>query len=633
MTTVVSQCPASRRTRRPWSGRRGLAAVGSTLTLVLAPSLLAQTPAAPPTPANPPGQTTPAPPTVAPPATPPAPTPAPALGVIEGRVVDLRGEGVPAATLTVATWRQPDRVLARATADGSGYFRCSKVPLQEGLVVRAAAAGMCSNTSGRSSGTTTIPLQHAAKVHGILRNRDGEPVSGATVCARVRGRSLFGVRVLATTDDDGRFELVDAPLAPLFVSAWIDGEGLAMTLVQCSGDLAVDLRPNPDVKTTSLAIELEGLPPQDLAAVRVSLLPYLDGTLTYLPPPLDRPLLTSSRLQLDPVPNWQYVVSLTHPAWVLGPRSITLVPDQGPHVARFTATPKDATALTCKFLVQGDDQQPKAGVPFVLRASNGGQQTEGTSDAAGLLTLSSPLPAGTKAILRCTDDRWVTDQQRAADPLGSLLSLGQHACVVDAEHTEVIRLVPSSSVRGRVLLSDGRPAPFVSVQLEESSPNRMPQWSSFAYATSDRDGNFAFLGLHHCEQPIRVAIESPFGTFCSDSLDLSRVGSAVLVPPATLAPPAIVEGVLRDWQQRPVGGYRVWLRDWDLARGGQRSGSVVETLTDREGRYRFVGVPPGGAWLQLIEQVGKTSPDGKAVEPFEVQSGQTYQFDLQLPPP
>ena len=103
------------------------------------------------------------------------------------------------------------------------------------------------------------------------------------------------------------------------------------------------------------------------------------------------------------------------------------------------------------------------------------------------------------------------------------------------------------------------------------------------------------------------------------------------LPDANLGETAAIEGVLRDAQQQPVGGVRVWLRDWDMATGGQRSGSVVETLTDAQGRYRFVGVPLGGAWLQLLAESGERHPTARAVEPFEVEAGKTYTFDLQLP--
>jgi protocatechuate 3,4-dioxygenase beta subunit len=72
----------------------------------------------------------------------------------------------------------------------------------------------------------------------------------------------------------------------------------------------------------------------------------------------------------------------------------------------------------------------------------------------------------------------------------------------------------------------------------------------------------------------------------------------VTLPEVRLAPPATIEGTVVDAQQRPLPGVRVWL-DWEPERN-QRGGTIEEVVTDRLGRYRFVGVTPGGARLQLV---------------------------------
>ena len=66
----------------------------------------------------------------------------------------------------------------------------------------------------------------------------------------------------------------------------------------------------------------------------------------------------------------------------------------------------------------------------------------------------------------------------------------------------------------------------------------------------------------------------------SDGFSIAEVGSRVQVPPLELAPPAIVEGVVRDENGGLVPGVAVWLRDWDLDRNGQRSGAVTEVITE-----------------------------------------------------
>jgi hypothetical protein len=57
-----------------------------------------------------------------------------------------------------------------------------------------------------------------------------------------------------------------------------------------------------------------------------------------------------------------------------------------------------------------------------------------------------------------------------------------------------------------------------------------------------------------------------------------------------------------------------------------RTGSVVEVLTDRAGRFRFPGVAPGGAALEVLfeEEIARK----RAAAPFEVEPGKTYVVPL-----
>jgi hypothetical protein len=93
----------------------------------------------------------------------------------------------------------------------------------------------------------------------------------------------------------------------------------------------------------------------------------------------------------------------------------------------------------------------------------------------------------------------------------------------------------------------------------------------------------------------------------------------------------VVEGRVLDPKGQPVPGVRVWLRDWDMKHGTQRSGSVIERITDREGRYRFQGVALGGAYLQLLPGTDRTEQTVDAGNRFEVEAGKTYTVDLELP--
>ena len=97
----------------------------------------------------------------------PAQETAPELTVIEGRVVDMRGEGVPAAKVWVTTTGDPESVLARGVADGDGFFRIAKVPKLLRLEQRA--------------NDTLAPLNRA------VRSRRG--TARFKLCARKIGRA------------------------------------------------------------------------------------------------------------------------------------------------------------------------------------------------------------------------------------------------------------------------------------------------------------------------------------------------------------------------------------------------------------------------------------------------------------
>jgi hypothetical protein len=558
---------------------------------------------------------------------------APEVVVVEGRVVDMRGEGVPAAKVWVTPRHDQDTRHASSVADGDGFFRIGKAPKREMMIVNAASDGYCTGVEYADGGTgVTVHLQSAATVRGVLCDRAGKPVANATVCARVEGRVLNYVQILAQTDAQGQFELAAVPLAPIYIAAWIPGEGLAHSILHVAKSIDVQLQPDA-TPMTRLTVHIEGVPTEALTDISLTLLPYVDGRLRELPPPLHRPKLSATELVLDALPDWEYLVSPTSTKWIFAPRNLRAKPKAGPHVLKFRGTARNDTTLACPIVVSGPDGKPVPDVAFVMRASNGGLRSSGTSDADGKLTITSPLGVGTEAILYSVDDRWVPDQEKVARANRHLepRDLNKHEFVVDPSKPIEVRLAPASSVSGRVIRADGRPAAFVSVELEESSANRMPHWMAMGYATTDRDGNYRFPRLHHIGVPLRVHSESTLGEWVGDPFDLSKPGTVVKLPEAKLGEPATIEGVLRDAQQQPVGGVRVWLRDWDMVSRQQRSGSVVETLTDAQGRYRFLGVPLGGAWLQLLAEPGETHVNGKAVEPFEVEAGKTYTFDLQLP--
>jgi protocatechuate 3,4-dioxygenase beta subunit len=549
--------------------------------------------------------------------------------VLEGRVVDLRGEPVPLASISVVTWQDPEHVLARSVCDGEGYFRIGKVPKRDSWLVLASSEGRCRGQTSiwGDPKPLLIEVHDAASLRGALRNRAGQPVAGAIVRAELVARILFGVRADARTDDEGRFVLQGVPLGFVRVTAVVPGEGLAVKRQHLAEDADTTLVPG-DGPTTSMRIEVEGLPEDAIAQFTASIRPY--GSLEHFPPPWDKPVFDKEgRCDLLNVPDLEYLVSASAPGFVFAPREHLVKQGKGPHVLRFVASRRGSEAMQCKATLKGPDGCALAGVTLVMRATSGREQgAEATSATDGGLTLASPVAAGTEAVIYSLDDRWVLDQPKGGETLGARdrRFLGGHKCVVDPATTLELRVVPACTVTGRVLLGDGRPAAFASVQLENERTERI-RWMTFARATTDRAGNYRFRRCHHLDEVVRIKVEGRSGSASSEAFALSRAGAVVTLPELKLAPPAAIEGTVCDAQQKPAPGIRVWLRDWDFAKNSQ-SGSLVEVITDRQGRYRFLGVPPGGTWLQLLSD--GEDPTKSAVEPFEVEAGKTYTHDLQL---
>ena len=558
--------------------------------------------------------------------------PAPELTVIEGRIVDMRGEGVPAAKVWVTTTGDPESVLARSVADGDGFFRIAKVPKQDHGKVWAASDGFCTAFKWlRTGSAVTVKIQSAKTVRGVLKNKAGKPVANAAVTASVASRVLLEVKAVTNTDSEGRYELAGVPLGPIHVCAWIDGEGLAMATVQVGKDMEVALQPSGE-PTTKLTVQIEGVPVEALPDVTLSLRPHARDALGPLPPPFEQMSFRTAKLVLEPLPDLEYVVAPKSAKWVFEPREHRRKPNTGPQVLKFTGVARNDTTLPCPVVVTGPDGKPVAGVAFIVRASRSGLDLRCTSDANGKLTMSLPLSAGADAYLYSDDDRWVSDQvkvpkaNRPFDPN----SLRVHEFVVDPANSIEVRLAPASSLHGRLLRADGRPAPFVEVDIEVSNPNRTPNWTAFGQATTDRDGRFRSPPLHHMDVPVRVHCGSELGEWTSQPFHLDKPGTSVNVGEAKLSAPATIEGVVRDAEKQPVGGVRVSLRGWDMVSDRQRSGSAMATITDAQGRYRFLGVPLGGAMLQLLPGPGDAPHSDEAVEPFEVEAGKTYTVDLQL---
>jgi protocatechuate 3,4-dioxygenase beta subunit len=573
--------------------------------------------------------------------------PPPATGRVEGLVVDALAQPIAAADVWLV-----DRANQRGPStktDGSGMFVLSKLPLPENGYwrVRATAPGRIEADDwarpSQGVGTARLQLFDAARLTGQIVDHEAKPVAGAEVMVSFNRSRAARTRCVATTDAEGKFALDAVPVGYLDVRATAPGFECAASEVHVTGKaegeppLRVALTPGTGL---DLEVEVTGLSAEEAQKATVSLLPYIDGSLQDLPPSLLRGTLDGAgKWRVRGLPKAEYKVSVTSPGASFEPREVTMYaqfrgtrilgappPATDVSIARFRAHRNQSVLLRGRLLDEAE--KGIAGETVVARASNGGREAVALTDKEGVFSLQSPLAPGVDCVFFLRNSEWITVQAPPAnDPNLDRRDLLWHRAKVDPKEELVLRAKRPALVRGRLVDGEGQPVRWTAVQLEESLSQRMPIWMTWARATSARDGTLTFR-VPKIDDPVRVLVEGPSGTAVSREVEL-RWGETCSVGDIVMAPAAAVAGTVRDEQQKPLAGARVWLRDWDMGAGRQKSGSVVETITDRQGRYRFVGVPPGGAYLQVALRGERMLH--KAVEPFEVKSGEQLQFDLVCP--
>ena len=173
--------------------------------------------------------------------------------------------------------------------------------------------------------------------------------------------------------------------------------------------------------------------------------------------------------------------------------------------------------------------------------------------------------------------------------------------VVDAEHSSHVvdaRLAPAASIRGRVTLPSGAPAPFAEVQYQRTDIAGGGFWHEHR---TDADGRYTIL-----VQPgtYRVKFAKPYYDFATThwpSANSVAEGENVVVAPgqsvtgidARLVPGARIQGTVR--RERTLDPLRV-----EIAIYQQTSEGWVETrietskyLSDSFGRFDLAGLAPG----------------------------------------
>lgn len=566
-----------------------------------------------------------------------APTSRPAsvetTATLEGRVIDLRGEAVPLAEVWIADSRESLQPLARGKCDGNGFFRIAGVPRRARWTVHALGEGRCEVEVPISGTVERVPLvvHDAVAVRGHLLTRAGKGVAGAYVRVDSEARVPAGLCCEAETDREGSFVLPRVPLGPMRFCAVVPGEGLAELRTRITKETEVKLEPGDEL-TTSITIALEGVPAAALPDVTVEVLPYVQGHPARLPRPWAEPKLASQgTLQLELVPDRSYAVSMRCVGFAISPERRNLEHGEGPHVARFKATPLGSRSLQCPARVVGADGKPLAGVRLRMRGFSGVESSEVTSDGDGKLVFDSPVAAGALAYIESRSAEFVVDPGKDDSPQRrlTLATSTMQLWRVEPNARLELRVVPACSVSGRVLRSDGGAAAMVQVELEGQQSSWPGHWEQVAWSQTDRDGRFRFSTLSDRAEALRVRVFGPGGVVAEPNLAMKHQGQHLDAGDLVVAAPGAVEGVVRSRNGAPAPGIWVELNDWNLERDVFGGRMTLAAVTDRSGRFRFASTPPGCFVLRVMESDALANPP--LLEPFQVEAGKPRVREVILP--
>lgn len=564
-----------------------------------------------------------------------APEPgAAADGSVVGQVADALGDPIAGADVWIVSGPdETERARSRTASDGS--FRLENLPL-EGMQVRATAprryVGMDHVSLGpeQHAGTAYIRLWDTGSVRGRVLDAHEEPVQGATVIASSNGSRVLPFESLAeaTSGAEGRFELARVPLGSVWIRAVAPGRGIGAEMVrlQDTADVVVRLAG----EGVDVSVQVNGIDDPSTTRVRVRLLPYDGGSIQILPSSLVRGSVDAKGAWLATgLPDFDYTIYVSADGFSFKPQQHAVKRGRKRHEVSFQAFRDGASTL--RGVLHDDAGNPLPGETIQCRATNG--LNPGTAVTSGDGSFAIPVKAapGTECFVSLVASRYVLSRKKEPGRPGAPDSRvrGRVEMTLDPESPLDLCAIPIARVSGKVLTKSGSPVPHARITLQHANSNRDPRWwMDFAYGQTRADGRFEFTNLHAVEDEIRANVATREGAASSETFKIER-GRAVDDVTVVLAPSAVIEGTVRNQNGQPVAGARVWVMNWDLEAKRQRDGGVAETLTDSHGRYRHVGVDPGGHWLEcFMDRSGRRVNAER--EKFDVPPGARLERDLVL---
>ncbi|MEZ6038381.1 MAG: carboxypeptidase-like regulatory domain-containing protein [Planctomycetota bacterium] len=544
-----------------------------------------------------------------------------------GRVVDARGEPLPAARVWVTEVDDIGRVLARGFTDADGVFRVPRVPLRDSWEVFACGDGWSVTRATAWSSTRPVLLtaQPALRLGGTLRRADGSPAVGV----EVRGIAFAlkpPIDEFCVTDAEGRWRLDHLRPGPVSLVAAVPGEGLhACNGPQLLDDDDVQLR-HGEGRSRELTVQLRGMPAAAAGKVFVELQP--ENGFAGLPRPWHHAALDAAgEVTLTELPSVAYRVKLLSHDVLFAAASVEIPPDTAPRTVTFDVLPEPSTTRSLQVRLHDAAGHPLPGVRLRLdvTAPPATWPSVAVTDQEGVAIFDCLVTTDARCAI-WSEDPAVVVLGPPVDFASFVDSWMRHLCRARADTEVVVVGAPAVHVCGRVLDVDGVPDAGQLVELVAAADEPgagMPLTSAvtgpdgcFAIPVRAGDGSedefVVAVGGHEFACMSR-RFELPEGRGRCEVGDLRLPVTGRLEVQVTGADGEAAKGAVVE-VLRPTGKGS-WL-------------TMRTSISGEDGRVSFVGLMPGERQVALRPRAGQ---GGWPQRSFTVESGKTVEVQLTMP--
>ncbi len=500
--------------------------------------------------------------------------------VLQGRVVDVLGDPVPAATVAAIAHGV---TVARTTTDGEGVYHLSRVPAR-GAEIRFTAPGkaeVC--VPWRGPGAPHFrneTLEDADRLYGRVTNAAGGAVAGATVIVvadRFHGE--------AVTDAGGRYELAAVPLRAVLVRAWA-ATGRAERAVRLVGTTRCDIS-MPARTPGTRCVRVKGLPAEAVATARVEM---TSSDLALLTNRGRVPLRADSTAEVTPTECC--LVHLVAPGFDATPAGYLLTAGDAP--IEFEVAPFTCTTILKGRVVDGHSR-PIAGYRLAARDRSSCDLGSVVIGADGHFTL--PVPIQSRAFCRLGLE--LSGWQLVGETMAIADGFSWVSVTADPQALVDLCVEPTCELRTELRGRGGAWLVLAEVVIADAEqPHK-----AFVRAISDRMGN---VEVHLPVGDYELFATGNDGQIARADVRVAASRGAAAVPWQVL-PSGTIEGQVLDVEGQPMPGIELYLAAQELQGATMEHASSrlsCRVLTDRNGRFRGRGLSPGMWTVVAPEQPG-----------------------------